>query len=1216
MSKEIKSNTFNNGLMMDLHPINTPNTVLTDNLNGTIITYDGNEHVLQNDMGNYRLKDCKLKSNYIPIGLKEYAGILYIVSYNPLDEHVEIGTYPSPEIKTPSTYSGVEKQLSTFESLSGKYNYSSLTNPQSVIWYDEKLKIHPGDYYKITTDAFDNLRIIKNAWFIMTDDKTLQEIEIKQNLDDFTPVTWEYPGYMVFQQKIVTPTEFEAFVSQLNIPNYIESEESDLPDLTDGKIGFEMSLSRIDYNRITNGKNLNEVIDVDVVVTKVKQDGSRETLDVEWDNDQEKFTVYDFGESEINVFGLLDLTSSISGLKKSDTLIFDITPVFKDDNFSIVFDQYKTSAAINLNKIGTVDDLEIGSEVYKFWRKNDTCYIIFDIASPTIVAGDVHLYYRLTDLNGNEVMPWTYFEDEVLSGENMIAMHLTYEQKEQIYILEFCFGSQDTPDVEMFNKSKFRKLLITSIVFNEFVGTKSTFDKEIAFPDWYKLHDKYVNFDQSDFVLNVKLDNYTFNTNTEKEILKTTNERYWKTTSEDALDFTYSLAVKEGEENPKLDYTYGYLQQNVPVDGNIQKLNENLLNIGLWKIDEQDVKISVGDTKITCNSDGTFSSNDISCVLAKNVVIDTMVNESAGIPSVDKVFVNRNLSIEQTKNGVTTVLENQQLVGHQYGAGAANSSKDRRRYDWAAENIITSVVTLASKMSVFMSSILSATKIASIVGGALGVSAGVASIILIMASTAIIPGAGLIVGAIAVVASVLVGVMLVAVAIGQAFSTERHISWASGLYSTNVETFDDIMDQFDKVTEGNYKPNEKFTQSLSLAMIDRKQGVQWDKKSDKSTELQNMVQSFLQKNQPVTYETNGEKVTSVVKGGSPYSCFPVLFQEYTTENNIYAGKDGICIFTPGGKKYFNECSEFETQYSVWIAFMTPSNVNSLVYVPCTFDGHFDKILKIGSISNSVDKKTGAITNSNGIVSENDNTTITDVSKMVASAMVWCRNLFVIPEEGEILKVNFMEPIIPEIPNNVSLVFEYSCEYDYSKSKYLGKVLYNNARIDTYGLNGKVSNLSLMTGASVLLENRTIADKVQVDVLESVADSVLNAITEKINIKLSEYGRFSEYCKNQIYYSKLDPVVTENTIRNGKIKGVYNTLDSYDAEGGLINQLNKLSDLNGTLTYPKTDSPLRYYLCGRKNGKIGETYNQIFVTLGYNSNLTLDCTDSYFNFQSK
>jgi len=58
-----------------------------------------------------------------------------------------------------------------------------------------------------------------------------------------------------------------------------------------------------------------------------------------------------------------------------------------------------------------------------------------------------------------------------------------------------------------------------------------------------------------------------------------------------------------------------------------------------------------------------------------------MVNESAPIPSVDKIFVNRGLTIEQTKNGVTTVLENQQLIGHQYGAGGANSSKDKRKYD-------------------------------------------------------------------------------------------------------------------------------------------------------------------------------------------------------------------------------------------------------------------------------------------------------------------------------------------------------------------------------------------------------------------------------------------------------------------------------------------------------------------------------------------------------
>ena len=95
MRKE-SSNQFTEGLVCDLNPINTPNTVLTDALNATIITYDGNEYSLQNDRGNYPLENCRLKPNYIPVGLKEYGDILYIVSYNPLNDNVEIGTYPSP----------------------------------------------------------------------------------------------------------------------------------------------------------------------------------------------------------------------------------------------------------------------------------------------------------------------------------------------------------------------------------------------------------------------------------------------------------------------------------------------------------------------------------------------------------------------------------------------------------------------------------------------------------------------------------------------------------------------------------------------------------------------------------------------------------------------------------------------------------------------------------------------------------------------------------------------------------------------------------------------------------------------------------------------------------------------------------------------------------------------------------------------------------------
>ena len=98
MARKVTANTFTDGLIKDLNPINTPKSVLTDCLNGTIITYNGNEYHLQNDMGNIALKNCKLDKNYIPVGLREYADILYIVSYNPLTKKVQIGTYPSPEV--------------------------------------------------------------------------------------------------------------------------------------------------------------------------------------------------------------------------------------------------------------------------------------------------------------------------------------------------------------------------------------------------------------------------------------------------------------------------------------------------------------------------------------------------------------------------------------------------------------------------------------------------------------------------------------------------------------------------------------------------------------------------------------------------------------------------------------------------------------------------------------------------------------------------------------------------------------------------------------------------------------------------------------------------------------------------------------------------------------------------------------------------------------
>ena len=97
LSKSSQINSFTGGLNTDLHPILQPNDTLTDCVNGTLITYNGNENMLQNDMGNYELRKAKLPEGYIPMGMKEHQGVLYMVLMNPITHKVQIGSYPAPK---------------------------------------------------------------------------------------------------------------------------------------------------------------------------------------------------------------------------------------------------------------------------------------------------------------------------------------------------------------------------------------------------------------------------------------------------------------------------------------------------------------------------------------------------------------------------------------------------------------------------------------------------------------------------------------------------------------------------------------------------------------------------------------------------------------------------------------------------------------------------------------------------------------------------------------------------------------------------------------------------------------------------------------------------------------------------------------------------------------------------------------------------------------
>ena len=107
-------NTFSGGLVMDLAPDTTPNTVLTSALNATLVTFNGNEMQLQNDMGNGRVETARLPEGYIPVGTCEFGDIIYIVSYNPLTNKSQIGCFPSPERNISSEEIGSTGQILSF----------------------------------------------------------------------------------------------------------------------------------------------------------------------------------------------------------------------------------------------------------------------------------------------------------------------------------------------------------------------------------------------------------------------------------------------------------------------------------------------------------------------------------------------------------------------------------------------------------------------------------------------------------------------------------------------------------------------------------------------------------------------------------------------------------------------------------------------------------------------------------------------------------------------------------------------------------------------------------------------------------------------------------------------------------------------------------------------------------------------------------------------
>ena len=139
-------NTFQNGLVMDFNPLTTPEGSLVNCLNGTYLTFNGNELVLQNDMGNGRVETAKLPSGYIPLGTTELGGIIYIVSYNPLNNKCQIGSFPSPERNfTPEDGDAKNILAFTVNDFIAEGKIKAYKVKKDITQF----LIHPGDAFKV-----------------------------------------------------------------------------------------------------------------------------------------------------------------------------------------------------------------------------------------------------------------------------------------------------------------------------------------------------------------------------------------------------------------------------------------------------------------------------------------------------------------------------------------------------------------------------------------------------------------------------------------------------------------------------------------------------------------------------------------------------------------------------------------------------------------------------------------------------------------------------------------------------------------------------------------------------------------------------------------------------------------------------------------------------------------------------------------------------------
>lgn len=559
-TKQQTINTFTGGLNTDLHPLTTPNDILTDCINGTFITYNGNEYILQNDMGNYKLDKAKLWADYIPIGIKEYGNIIYIVSYNPIDKKCQIGSYPSPQTLFDNSeygsknenYQGVQVYnlspkwtwpTSTQYELSegivnsdfpnssptGEHSIDVLftnTKPNQnlrVFFPEDGLDIkdtflNPGDKYflKKDTNEDSHWKFQKCDYYSLTESKEAIKIEeglVVSDPYDYTPeklrnVKWEIPGWLSYRPSLLEPTSFDLYLTDIKIPALLSNNNTRASEGT-GELSFEVQ----GQLTISTSEDWKLYYDNLKVYFEYNYTGNK------WENDLDNGSHVNSEEGGIptnygNTIDILTFNNrksievSKQDVENNKTVIIRATPYIIDGDYGIVYDNLTVTYTINLGELYQVDQISCFN-TYKYLVDEDSININFSILSPTSNLSSITCKYRIHEIADNfsgisRNSEYLDIDSLNLLGQNILTLEfesssIEWFKKEEIYIFELAFFN--TNDSTPLHRAA--EFLITSKLFNDFYSSNSKF-QDISLTEWTsKIKDNVtVDLNVSDYISN------------------------------------------------------------------------------------------------------------------------------------------------------------------------------------------------------------------------------------------------------------------------------------------------------------------------------------------------------------------------------------------------------------------------------------------------------------------------------------------------------------------------------------------------------------------------------------------------------------------------------------------------------------------------------------------------------------------------------------------